>query len=64
MAGDFEFLVGDVTKGEMGFAAIPGKEKEFQESIKVTVEYAKALGVKKYFLFKFILARFFKSNFD
>lgn len=41
------FIVGDVTKGELGFAAIPGKEKEFRDSIQLTVEYAKALGAKK-----------------
>lgn len=40
-------FAGDVTKGELGFASTPGKEKEFRESIRVTVEYAKALGVKK-----------------
>lgn len=40
-------ITGDVTKGELGFAAIPGKEKEFKESIDLTVQYAKALGAKK-----------------
>lgn len=40
-------LTGDVTKGELGYAAIPGKENEFEESLKVTVDYAKALGAKK-----------------
>ncbi|XP_012280286.1 putative hydroxypyruvate isomerase [Orussus abietinus] len=38
---------GDVTKGELGFAAIPGKEEEFRKSIEVTIEYAKALNCKK-----------------
>ncbi|CAH1153444.1 unnamed protein product [Phaedon cochleariae] len=38
---------GDVTKGELGFAAIPGKDSEFRESINLTIDYAKALGVKK-----------------
>ncbi|KAK9889656.1 hypothetical protein WA026_007034 [Henosepilachna vigintioctopunctata] len=38
---------GDVTKGEMGFAAIPGKEIDFRDSIKKTIEYAKAVGARK-----------------
>ncbi|XP_050293759.1 putative hydroxypyruvate isomerase [Anthonomus grandis grandis] len=40
-------LTGDVTKGELGFAAVPGKEKEFQETFNTTIDYAKALGAKK-----------------
>ncbi|KAF2878976.1 hypothetical protein ILUMI_27186 [Ignelater luminosus] len=38
---------GDVTKGELGFAAIPGKEEEFKNSLQVTLEYAKAVGAQK-----------------
>jgi len=38
---------GDVTKGELGFAAIPGKEDEFKKSVELTVDYAKAVGAKK-----------------
>ncbi|XP_044755450.1 putative hydroxypyruvate isomerase [Coccinella septempunctata] len=38
---------GDVTKGELGFAALPGKEQEFKESIHKTIQYAKDLGVRK-----------------
>ncbi|XP_017785523.1 PREDICTED: putative hydroxypyruvate isomerase [Nicrophorus vespilloides] len=38
---------GDVTKGEMGFAAIPGKTPEFRKSMEKTITYAKALKVKK-----------------
>lgn len=38
---------GDTTKGELGFAAIPGKEIEFKESLTKTIDYAKALKVKK-----------------
>lgn len=41
------FFIGDVSKGELGFAAIPGKKKEFEESIEITINYAKALGAKK-----------------
>ncbi|CAH1372388.1 putative hydroxypyruvate isomerase [Tenebrio molitor] len=38
---------GDVTKGELGFAAIPGKEQEFKDSMQKTITYAKALGASK-----------------
>ncbi|KAJ8923484.1 hypothetical protein NQ315_010062 [Exocentrus adspersus] len=38
---------GDVTKGELGFAAVPGKEDEFRKSIDLTIDYAKALGARK-----------------
>lgn len=37
---------GDVTKGELGFAAIPGEEENFKKSIEKTIEYAKALDCK------------------
>ncbi|KAJ8945597.1 hypothetical protein NQ314_009120 [Rhamnusium bicolor] len=37
---------GDVTKGELGFAAIPGRENEFKRSIETTIDYAKALGAR------------------
>ncbi|KAJ8983437.1 hypothetical protein NQ317_013199 [Molorchus minor] len=39
---------GDVTKGELGFAAIPGKEQEFRDSLNTTIDIAKSLGAKKY----------------
>lgn len=38
--------VGDVSKGEFGFAAIPGKEEAFRDSISLSVNYAKALKCK------------------
>lgn len=38
--------VGDVSKGELGFAAIPGKEEVFRDSINISVTYAKALKCK------------------
>lgn len=41
------YTIGDVTKGELGFAAIPGKEKQFKESINQTVDLGKRLNVKK-----------------
>ncbi|XP_057323208.1 putative hydroxypyruvate isomerase [Microplitis mediator] len=40
-------FTGDVTKGEMGFAAIPGDEAKFKNSIELTIDYAKALNCKK-----------------
>lgn len=40
-------FTGDVTKRELGFAAIPGKEEEFKNSIELTINYAKALKCKK-----------------
>lgn len=40
-------FTGDVTKGELGYAAIPGKQNEFKQSLNTTVEYAKALGARK-----------------
>ncbi|XP_078051126.1 putative hydroxypyruvate isomerase [Augochlora pura] len=39
--------VGDVSKGELGFAAIPGQEENFKKSIDTTLEYAKALNCKQ-----------------
>ncbi|XP_050042272.1 putative hydroxypyruvate isomerase isoform X1 [Dermacentor andersoni] len=38
---------GDLTKGEMGFAARPGCESEFLSSLETTIKYAKALNCKK-----------------
>jgi len=35
---------GDQSKGELGFAAIPGQETEFKESALLAVKYAKSLG--------------------
>lgn len=40
-------FTGDVTKGDLGFAALPGEEANFQNSIELTIEYAKALECKK-----------------
>ena len=39
-------FVGDVSKGELGFAAIPGQEDAFQASVLKAVKYAKALDCK------------------
>ncbi|PIK40800.1 putative hydroxypyruvate isomerase [Apostichopus japonicus] len=38
--------MGNRQKKEMGFAAIPGKEKEFQDSLELSIKYCKALGCK------------------
>jgi len=43
-------LAGDVTKGELGFAAIPGAEEKFNDSINLAVKYAKALQCSRYVL--------------
>lgn len=40
-------FTGDVTKGDLGFAAVPGEEYNFQNSIELTIEYAKALDCRK-----------------
>lgn len=38
---------GDVSKGELGVTAIPGKENEFKDNLKSTIDYAKALSAQK-----------------
>lgn len=38
---------GELSKGQLGFAAIPGCENEFFSSIELTLRYARALGCKK-----------------
>ncbi|KOX76506.1 Putative hydroxypyruvate isomerase [Melipona quadrifasciata] len=40
-------FTGDVSKGELGFAAVPGEEENFKKSIDLTIEYAKALDCKR-----------------
>ncbi|KAJ9579304.1 hypothetical protein L9F63_024593 [Diploptera punctata] len=39
--------VGDVTKGELGFAAIPGSEAAFESSVQKAIKYAKALNCSR-----------------
>ncbi|KAF7406461.1 hypothetical protein HZH68_005830 [Vespula germanica] len=39
-------FTGDTSKGELGFAAIPGQEESFKKSIETTIQYAKALNCK------------------
>ena len=43
----FNMPPGDWDAGERGFAAIPGRKLEFQESVKTALIYAKALKCKK-----------------
>lgn len=38
---------GDLKAGDLGFAAIPGREEEFMEKLELSITYAKALGCKK-----------------
>ncbi|CAL4122370.1 unnamed protein product, partial [Meganyctiphanes norvegica] len=38
---------GDTTKGELGFAALPGREERFKESLETSIKYAKALNCSK-----------------
>ncbi|XP_049783206.1 putative hydroxypyruvate isomerase [Schistocerca cancellata] len=38
---------GDQSKGELGFAAIPGQEEKFKESLSLAVKYAKGLHCKR-----------------
>lgn len=40
-------FAGDVTKGEVGTTAIPGREPDFVTNLKETIDYAKALNAKK-----------------
>jgi hydroxypyruvate isomerase len=35
---------GDTAKGERGIASLPGREREFRESVERAIEYAKAVG--------------------
>ena len=43
----FNMPPGDWDAGERGFAAIPGREKEFQKSVEIALTYAQALNCKK-----------------
>ena len=41
----FNLPPGDFEKGDRGIAAIPGREKEFRDSVQLALEYASVLGV-------------------
>ncbi|XP_063235838.1 putative hydroxypyruvate isomerase [Bacillus rossius redtenbacheri] len=40
-------FVGDVRKKELGFAAIPGQEEKFKDSLHMAIKYAKALNCRR-----------------
>lgn len=40
-------ISGDVSKGELGVTAVPGKEDEFKQNFKTTIDYAKAVQARK-----------------
>ncbi|KAG8226699.1 hypothetical protein J437_LFUL005515 [Ladona fulva] len=44
---DIPMVAGDSTLGELGHAALPGKESVFQRNIDLAVQYAKALSCKR-----------------
>lgn len=59
---DFNFQIsGNVPGGEVGLASIPNKEREFQQNLDLTVQFAKALNCKKYVLLLFFFPFFFIS---
>jgi 2-dehydrotetronate isomerase len=43
----FNLPPGDFAKGERGIAAIPGREKEFGDSVRLALEYASVLEVRR-----------------
>ncbi|XP_014364185.2 putative hydroxypyruvate isomerase [Papilio machaon] len=55
---------GDVSKGELGVTAIPGKENEFKENLQVTIDYAKAVGAKKIHIMAGKLENVTSSNWE
>lgn len=49
-------LIGDWEGGDRGIAAIPGREREFKDSLQKSLQYAKALECKR-FVYRYILQR-------
>lgn len=43
----FNFPAGDWDGGEVGIAALPGREAEFRDGVGLAIDYAKALGCKR-----------------
>ena len=41
-------LIGDWEAGDRGIAAIPGREREFKDSLQKSLQYAKALQCKRF----------------
>lgn len=42
-----KIFTGDLSKGELGVTAVPGKEDQFKADLHETIDYAKALGARK-----------------
>jgi len=55
----FNLPPGDFDRGERGIAALPGREKDFQASLRLALEYAEALSVPRLHIMAGIT-----SNFD
>nr|XP_033334323.1 putative hydroxypyruvate isomerase [Megalopta genalis] len=55
---------GDISKGDVGFAAIPGQEENFKKSIDTTIEYAKALNCKQIHVLSGIVIKPTSANDD
>lgn len=58
------YISGDVTKGELGVTAVPGKENEFKVDFNTTVQYAKAVNAKKIHIMAGKLAHSSQNNWD
>lgn len=41
-------VAGDLKAGDLGLAAVPGREPEFRLGLDLSVKYAKALGCKRW----------------
>ncbi len=58
----FHFVfIGNLANGDIGLAAIPGREAEFKQSLQKSIEYAQALGCNKYIIKEKCI---FKRNFN
>nr|WP_306287773.1 TIM barrel protein [Pseudoalteromonas sp. WY3] len=53
---------GDWDAGERGFAAIPGREQEFKQSVAIALDYAAALNCKKVHAMAGIVKRSFSRE--
>lgn len=41
-------VAGDVKAGDLGLAAVPGRETEFRQGLDLALKYARALGCKRW----------------
>ncbi|XP_049884943.1 putative hydroxypyruvate isomerase [Pectinophora gossypiella] len=55
---------GDLSKGELGVTAEPGKENEFKDNLKVTIDYAKAVNARKIHIMAGKLTNATKANWE